>query len=853
MSFSSEQYKHFMDNLPEAVFVEDLEGNILDVNKQACELLGYERRELLEMKVEDLVPEEAPAYLPDRMDDAAKSGEPFETVNISKDGREIPVKLRGRLIKVEGKKRVLVSLRDAGKEKEAEAALKLYKMAVEGSEDLMAACDKNYNYLFANQAYAELYQLTKEEIVNRTVAEVVGHKEFEAEVKPRIDKCLQGERIDYEMTRFHPRLGERNLNVVYYPLKNGDRIHGIVGVLRDVTEIKDIRKELQETNERLRQSRERYRRYFEGLGDAVFITRVGGEDHGTILDANSAAEVQTGYSRSELIGMNIADDFPVSRPEELSNQEIDEKLELGETVNFTEKKRRKNGSTYWTEVIVTPIEHEGIPATLSINRDISDRKEYQERLKAVQELSQKLQLTNNKDQLYDVVLNHIEEALGYGTVSICEKRDDVIKIVRIKGPYLSESKGRELPISGKGLIPAACRKGESIYVKNVTKDERYVKGTKTPGSEYVIPLQVEGELFGALDFEHEEKAAFDERDRELMDILGSQIAVTLQGIHRLKLYDEQRDKLRKLHDAVDRLQQKESEGMILDTSIEVAEDLLDFEICAISILEGEYLIPRATSAGLDPDDTKVFKIGEGIAGKTIQKRETIWGEDLRNYAEADPTSEKFRAFISVSIGELGVMQVISKEKGSFKEEDVEFAEILSGHLREELLRVRLEEDLRNQAIHDPLTDLYNRRYFNEILSKEVQRCERYGHEMAFLMIDVNRFKEINDKYSHQTGDKVLKEVAKLLRGNIRDADTVVRYGGDEFLVMMPETNGDSKKTADRLKNVVASWNDRSELLDFPLTLAMGISHWSPEQERDVEDALKEADGKMYRDKERKRL
>ncbi|MBS3789226.1 GGDEF domain-containing protein, partial [Candidatus Bipolaricaulota bacterium] len=138
--------------------------------------------------------------------------------------------------------------------------------------------------------------------------------------------------------------------------------------------------------------------------------------------------------------------------------------------------------------------------------------------------------------------------------------------------------------------------------------------------------------------------------------------------------------------------------------------------------------------------------------------------------------------------------------------------------------------------------------FNETLSKEVERSERYSRPIAFLMIDVNRFKEINDRYSHQTGDEVLKEVAKLLKDNIREVDTVVRYGGDEFLIMLPETDGESSYTVTRLREKLEEWNRNSDLLDFPLTLAIGSTHWSPEQDREVEKALKEVDEKMYEDK-----
>ncbi|MBS3792802.1 sensor domain-containing diguanylate cyclase, partial [Candidatus Bipolaricaulota bacterium] len=209
---------------------------------------------------------------------------------------------------------------------------------------------------------------------------------------------------------------------------------------------------------------------------------------------------------------------------------------------------------------------------------------------------------------------------------------------------------------------------------------------------------------------------------------------------------------------------------------------------------------------------------------------------------------ELRSYISVPIGEVGVFQAASKRKGAFNKTDIELAEILAGHLSEEVKRIRLEEELKEQAVRDPLTELYNRRYFNETLSKEVERSERYSRPIAFLMIDVNRFKEINDRYSHQTGDEVLKEVAKLLKDNIREVDTVVRYGGDEFLIMLPETDGESSYTVTRLREKLEEWNRNSDLLDFPLTLAIGSTHWSPEQDREVEKALKEVDEKMYEDK-----
>lgn len=145
------------------------------------------------------------------------------------------------------------------------------------------------------------------------------------------------------------------------------------GVNRDITERKQADLEL-------RQSEERFKRLFEDLGDAVYVTQIG-DKMGDILEVNSAAIKQSGYSREELLKMNIIDDLSIPNSgTEVSSEDSDRQLLSGGTVTYIEKKRRKNGEEYWTEIIITPVEFNGGKAGLSINRDITDRKIQEEKL-----------------------------------------------------------------------------------------------------------------------------------------------------------------------------------------------------------------------------------------------------------------------------------------------------------------------------------------------------------------------------------------------------------------------------------------------------------------------------------------
>lgn len=170
-------------------------------------------------------------------------------------------------------------------------------------------------------------------------------------------------------------------------------------------------------------------------------------------------------------------------------------------------------------------------------------------------------------------------------------------------------------------------------------------------------------------------------------------------------------------------------------------------------------------------------------------------------------------------------------------------------LRGEKKKIKLLfEEAERKATHDSLTNLYNRRGLQEILKRETKRAERHNYPIGFLMVDVNDFKGINDVFGHQTGDKALQAVAELLERSVRGSDVVVRYGGDEFLVVCPETK-DLASVKNRILLSLKDWDKgNSFLLSLPLSLAIGESVWWPGKDKTTEQAIHEADLEMYKNK-----
>ena len=176
---------------------------------------------------------------------------------------------------------------------------------------------------------------------------------------------------------------------------------------------------------------------------------------------------------------------------------------------------------------------------------------------------------------------------------------------------------------------------------------------------------------------------------------------------------------------------------------------------------------------------------------------------------------------------------------------------VNADLHERIAQIEeLQEELREQAIRDPLTGLYNRRYLSETLQRELGRAEREGYPVSIVMIDVDRFKRVNDEHGHAAGDQVLRFLGAQFRAETRAGDIACRYGGDEFLMVLPNTPVEvayvrAEEWRAAVKDSSVYWMEWSE----PTTLSLGVAGF-PEHGATSDEVMIAADGAVY---EAKRL
>jgi two-component system, cell cycle response regulator len=240
---------------------------------------------------------------------------------------------------------------------------------------------------------------------------------------------------------------------------------------------------------------------------------------------------------------------------------------------------------------------------------------------------------------------------------------------------------------------------------------------------------------------------------------------------------------------------------------------------------------------MSPEDIDLFfkPIRDEVA--TISKLYGLKMQSLPSYAE----------ILDEANQELSELNKTYEQLNQELEEAKRQAEGLAKSLRQ------ANAQLQEVAHSDELTGLYNRRYFEKFLGKEIDRCRRYKHSLSVIMIDIDHFKAVNDTYGHPQGDSVLSELAGRMKTCLRSTDVAARYGGEEFIFILPETNLYAARiTAEKLRRAVAQEPFKYKPNEsLPITISLGLSCCDPaeDMEKSPKDLVKIADENLYRAKE----
>lgn len=195
---------------------------------------------------------------------------------------------------------------------------------------------------------------------------------------------------------------------------------------------------------------------------------------------------------------------------------------------------------------------------------------------------------------------------------------------------------------------------------------------------------------------------------------------------------------------------------------------------------------------------------------------------------------------------IGCISLNSDQPNAFDAQDLQFFSVIGYQMAATLKHFQRLSSVKTMATYDTLTNLYNRRYFDERLIVEAQKAFYSGSSLSLVMIDIDDFKKVNDTFGHTEGDKVLQEIASLLKVSVRKKDTVARYGGEEFILILPESGlEETTMIAERIRQLVEKTVFDVKQAHINLTVSLGIANFPNHNPRAKEDLVKMADQALY--------
>jgi diguanylate cyclase (GGDEF)-like protein len=467
------------------------------------------------------------------------------------------------------------------------------------------------------------------------------------------------------------------------------------------------------------------------------------------------------------------------------------------------------------------------------------------------EIGQAISSHLNQDEVLRTVQEELGQIFDTSNFYIAFQEEDEIRFeLEIEGGILLPKRSRRV---GNGLTEYILRTGEPLLIESDLEQVRAKLGVDfvppSPARSFcAVPIFLGGKPAGVMAaLSTEREAQFLSRDLEVMQTAAGQLGVAVENA---RLFTEEQRRARHLaflnNISKMAISSEDAEQMMADIVREIQKNFR-YDHIGIGIMDyaTKDIEIKAEAGTTSQTLGRRIAVGSGVLGKVARTGVSALVQNAGPGQLAGVLPESRAVLcLPISYGEtlLGVLNVESRDENAFAPQDVLILNTLADLLATALHNSFVFRKLQQQSITDGLTGIKTRRFFWEALSSEWKRASRSGRPFSVVLVDLDKFKEVNDSLGHLEGDLVLARVGRLLEQKCRQSNVVARYGGDEFIILMPETGIEQAQVlAERLRLWVAT---DPMLEEHHITGSFGVASF-PVHGFSMEDLIRVADAGMY--------
>jgi diguanylate cyclase (GGDEF)-like protein len=476
----------------------------------------------------------------------------------------------------------------------------------------------------------------------------------------------------------------------------------------------------------------------------------------------------------------------------------------------------------------------------------SDRTAQDRTIRALVSLADDLSVEGGEEGFLRSSLQHLVECLGLAGGAT----------------FLLEADG-SLSAAAEWRLPGTDRNAALELAKSMVNDEQPRVSSRPEGGWIAAaPLATKRRRLGILTL-HDPSGKTPAPATDLLEAVGKQIGTGLENARRYTELRVSSARAEVLH----RIAGSLTSGSDLKTVIPAfarqiaAYEPFDRLACGFVNDSGDYIeiagYPDGAAWGLG---SMLPVVGSGPGTVVLDDRPIIQRDLLHNHRFVEDMrllEEGIRSYVVMPLNSrgrsIGVLALGSKSDGAYDESTLARMEPLADSVALALENVRLFQKTRELSITDEVTPLYNHRFINQIIDRELKLVDRYRSVLTLIFIDLDRFKPINDRYGHLRGSRMLREVGFLLRSAVRETDYPARYGGDEFVVILPQTDGPAALIlGEKLRKLIEEHTFlQEEGINARVGMSLGVATY-PSEAASKEALIRLADERMYQDKERRK-